>query len=280
MGIHTIQVKCDAEIQQDTKSLPYIKDKAVKNSNGTYSYIINPNKFNGEIQKYSEYEFAKDNIISFLEPSNPVITRIDYALNCYEDNFDKLYKLNKVLILLLCIRYNLDNRYGSFDLLTNQKLCSRIQKPRLEVENYNKSIESPDNITKNRLEFRSKQLYKVLVDKELCEFEKWVERINKAVTVQYYDLLQDKCNSFICQKYDAERAKRGFNMKSFIYKNEDFFFTQEQLTKFFGMTKQYKDPNGQARKYKYNNDIEYIPYKVLIQYANIIKRAGEKFFNS
>lgn len=278
MGIHTIQIKCDKEITQDIQLLPYISNKGVKNPNGTYSYKINPNKYSGEINSYSEYVSARDSIIDCLELVNPIITRVDYAINCYEDNFDNLYKLNKVLILLLCIKHNLNNRYGSFDLLTNKQLCSRVQKPRLEIENYNKSLENPNDKTKNRLEFRSKQLYKVQPDKEYREFFKWVERIHKAVNKESYMNLQKIANNILYSEYILEKEKRGFNTNSFIYKYDNGFYTQVQLADFYSRTGLYKNPQGQARKYKYNHDIEYIPLDVLMEYTKIIERAGRIFF--
>lgn len=278
MGIHTIQIKCDKEITQDIQLLPYISDKGVKNANGTYSYKINPNKYSGEINSYSGYVSARDNIINCLELVNPSVTRVDYALNCYEDNFDKLYKLNKALILLLCIKYNLDNRYGSFDLLTNKLLCSRVQKPRLEVDNYNKALENPRDKTKNRLEFRSKQLYKVQPDKEYNEFWEWIGRIYKSVNKESYINLQNTANDILYNEYISEKEKRGFNTNSFIYKHENDFFTQAQLADFYSRTGLYKNPQGQARKYKYNHDIEYIPFDLLMEYTKIIERAGRIFF--
>lgn len=279
MSVHTIQIKCDKEITQDIQLLPYVNNKGVKNPNGTYSYIINPNKYNGEVNSYAEYVSARDSIINCLEPVNPVITRIDYAINCYEDNFDRLYKLNKVLILLLCIKYNIDNRYGSFDLLTNRMLCSRVQKPRLEIENYNKLLEAPSDKTKNRLEFRSKQLYKVQQDKEYSEFLKWIDRINESVNEKNYKNLQNITNDILYQEYNVEKEKRGFNTKSYIYKYNKDFFTQAQLADFYQRTGLYKDPKAQARKYKYYNDIEYISLELLLEYANIIKQAGTIFFD-
>lgn len=278
MGIHTIQIKCDKEITQNIQLLPYVSNKGVKNPNGTYSYKINPNKYSGEINSYSGYVSALDNIINCLELVNPIITRVDYAINCYEDNFDKLYKLNKVLILLLCIKYNLDNRYGSFDLLTNKLLCSRVQKPRLEIENYNKSLENPNDKTKNRLELRSKQLYKVQPDKEYNEFLKWVERIHEAVNKESYINLQNTANDILYNEYILEKEKRGFNTNSYIFKYDNDFFTQAQLADFYSRTGLYKNPQGQARKYKYNHDIEYIPLDLLMEYTKIIERAGRIFF--
>lgn len=258
--------------------MPYINNKGVKNPNGTYSYIVNPNKYSGEVNSYSEYVSARDSIINCLELVNPIITRVDYTINCYEDNFDKLYKLNKALILLLCIKYNLDNRYGSFDLLTNKLLCSRVQKPRLEIENYNKSLENPNDKTKNRLEFRSKQLYKAQPNKEYSEFLKWVERMQEAVNKESYNNLQKIANNILYYEYNIEKEKRGFNTSSYIFKYDNDFFTQAQLADFYSRTGRYKNPQAQARKYKYNHDIEYIPPDLLMEYTKIIERAGTIFF--
>lgn len=275
MYIHTIQIKCYNEIQYD---VPYLMNKGIKNPNGTYSYKINPNKYNGDIYTYAAYTSVLNDIINCLELVNPVVTRVDYAINCYEDNFDKLYKLNKALILLLCIKYNLDNRYGSFDLLTNNKLCCRVQKPRLEIENYNKLLENPKDKTKNRLEFRSKQLYKIQQNKERAEFEEWLNRMHKSVTKDNYADLQNIINNNINKHYIYEKEKQGFTINSFIYRYNNDFFTQNQLAEFYNLTELYKDPKAQARKYKYKHYIEYISLDLLEDYIDIIARAGEKYF--
>ena len=281
MGIHTLSMKCDTELKQNLKLYPFIKDRATKNSDGSYSYIINPNKFNEEITKFSEYEFAMDNIISCLEPNNPVLTRIDYSINCYDDNFEQLYKLNKVLILLLCAEYKFNNKYGSFNLLSDTKLCSRVQNARIEIENYNKSIENPFDKTKNRLEFRSKCLGNIPADnKERTVFQQWLNRLDNAVTVLNLQQLQEECNEYIYQRYESEKQKHGFNMRCFVKQNESFIFTQQQLTNFYSMTGLYKNPNAQARKYKSNNELEYIPFQLLQLYVDTIKNSAEVFFSN
>lgn len=127
----------------------------------------------------------------------PVKTRIDYRLDSFQDNYDELAKLNKLLILLIARYYRIDNCYQSYNPLTLEGLCIRIQNRDIEIENYNKGIQEPSGIVRNRLEFRSKRpTINSAYDwnTEYKELTKWHKRLKKAVTHDNYTALQTDLN--------------------------------------------------------------------------------------
>lgn len=282
MGIDTIQVKSDAETAVSRNNAPYISKTLTKDvDSSTVFYKLNPDKaMNTNIYDYSTYNGAVEYMINTLELVNPVKTRIDFRIDSFDDNYNDLLKLNKLLILLISEQYKVNNRYESRDPLTLQELTIRVQNERIEVENYNKAIEEPDGDVKSRLEFRSKKLYDDTAEavKEKREFSLWCERLDKSVTAENFERLQKKLTKVLVDEYKRV-AQNGVTVNQFLYKYENSIFTSRQMTEIYRHLG-YKDPEQQAKKYKSRHKVEYFSMKNLADYVKKIKSSGADFFKS
>ena len=282
MGIDTIQVRSDVETALSRSEAPYISKTLTKDVDmSDYYYKLNPDKaLNTSIYDYSTYTGAVEYMINALELVNPVKTRIDFRIDSFDDNYNELLKLNKLLILLISEQYKVNNRYESRDPLTLQELTIRVQNERIEVENYNKAIEEPNGDVKSRLEFRSKKLYDDTAEtaKENREFQKWCDRLDKSVTAENFERLQKKLTNVLVNEY-KRAARNGVTVSQFLYKYENSIFTSRQLTELYRQLG-YKDPEQQAKKYKSRHKVEYFSMKNLADYVKMIKVCGEKFFKS
>lgn len=279
-GIDTIEVRSDTEIVPEGEEVFIPTGARKNNATGKYYYKLNPDKgFGAPIHNCTDYYDTRCYMIKYLNMTNPLITRIDYRFDSYDDNFTGLLKLNKLLILLIAEAYAIGNRYYSIDPLTLEELCVRVQNDRIEAENYNKGIEEPDGTVKNRLEFRSKKLYAENIDdgKEYSEYLKWCKRLDKAVTKQNFEKLQAKLNDSLYVRYKEQSSQRGFSVNEFLYKYQSSIFTSRQMSDFYKMLG-YKDPEQQAKRYKQRKSIEYFSYRNVFDYVQMLKKSGAEFF--
>lgn len=280
-GIDTIEVRSDTEIVPETDA-DFAPTTIRKNTaTGVCYYKLNPDKGNNGLQIYNstDYYGIRDYMITFLNMTNPTKTRIDFRIDSFDDNFDELLKLNKLLILLIAEAYNITNRYYSVDPLTLEQLCVRVQNQYIEAENYNKGIEEPDGDVKNRLELRSKKLYDDTAEegKEYTEFMKWCKRLDKAVTKENFERLQKKLNTALYNRYKIESRQRGLTVNEFLYKYQNSIFTSRQMSDLYRVLG-YKDPDQQAKRYKQRKSIEYFSHKDICTYVQMIKESGAAFF--
>ena len=193
-GIHTLNIAskdifyCDNNgvrqcIKADKNKVNPVTGEVI------YKAIINPNKWHGSVTTYCEFEKVLAEIIKEIGIVNYRIARVDFSLDCFENNYNELHKLNKCIVLLLAIAFHLNNRYESTDPLTFEHLTTRVQSEYMECENYNKNIESNNTSPVfNRLEFRSKS---VLKSKKCIPelMEDWCNRLD--VALNYFNILQD-----------------------------------------------------------------------------------------
>ena len=281
MGIDTLQVTSDEESKLTPEQAPYIsKIVRVDPDRNTYSYRLNPDKANKHLQIYNSEDFKEIYSFMILEMGfdEPRITRVDFRIDSFDDNFEQLMKLNKLLILLLSQTYKLDNRYQSDDPLTLDDLCIRVQNRKLEVENYNKGLEEPTGNVMNRLELRTKNISDSQLEIIHTEFEKWCRRLEKAVTKENFEKLQETSNFYLVKKYNKAKSDR-VTVNEFLYKYSGNVWTRSQLINFFEQIG-CKNPAEKAHSYKRRKKIEYFSFRDLEIYVSKIKKAGFDFFEN
>ena len=285
-GIDTLEVCSNNESPLTSEQVPYISKTIRKDTKtGKVYYKLNPDKANDNLQiyHYGTYNKVCDNMIYQMELINPVKTRIDFRFDSFDnDTYQGLLKLNKVIILLLSQEYKMGNRYVSYDPLSLEDLTIRVQSDTLEAENYNKALQEPDGDVNSRLELRSKRLYNSTTDeqgKESTELNKWLDRLDKAVTKDNFYRLQDMINVSLLDKYNTEKDTKGFKISAFIYKYQDSIFSSRQMTNFFASVGS-ANPQQQAKNYKTRNKIEYFSFNDLQFYVEKIKQAGTAFLET
>ena len=283
-GIDTIQIATDKEIEEEIiKQKDYVhnsKRKCLKN--GKWQYVVNPDKFNDNIGIYraSEYTRVFDEMMFDLELTSHELSRIDFRFDFFDNNtFDKLWKLNSVLIALISQKYDIKNRYASTDIISCKRLTLRAQTQYLQIEYYNKK-EQEQGIVNARLELRSCKLGSNT--NEQNEFEKWKRKLLNILDKEAYKSLQEEKNNLLYERWQKETAKyKNMTKNEFLSKYIDHIYTQEQLTNFFErLGKKHEAAKSAASYYKKHKGFEEISMKLLTEYVNKIIASGERFFDS
>lgn len=253
---------------------PYINSDVRLTNNNKYLYRLNANKkAYKEIFDLSEFEQVYIQIIQEMELVDYHKTRVDFRIDCYQDNYNELLKLNKLIILLLIMRYQIRNKYQSIDPLTLEILTIRIQNNYIECENYNKNIQSngTDN-AKNRLELREKSIRD---DESITTLiERWCKRLSKLPT--YFEELQITCNTILVNKWYEEKEIKVKSLSEFIRKYQENIFCRQQLIEFYKLLG-FKNPSKKADNFKQRNQIEYFSINDVNTYIQIIQISLREF---
>lgn len=278
-GVHTINIATNDIIyckNDIVRKCIKIDKNRVNPTTGEiiYKAIINPNRWNGYIDTYEELQEVFPVIIQGMEISNYRISRADFAVDSFEDNYDELHKINKCVCLLLAVAYHIKNRYESTDPLSLKHLTTRVQSEYLECENYNKDIESDHTSpVYNRLEFRSKAILKV--KKDIPELiDDWCRRLEYSISC--FDKLQDECNNYLIQKWNIEKDSKVKGISEFLRKYQDNIYTSRQIADFYSRLN-YDKPESRAKNFKRYNSIEYFSLNDLKAYTAIIRKALQQY---
>lgn len=278
-GIDTIQITTDEEI---TEIRDYVRNYPTKClSNGKWNYRLNPDKANNNIGIYrvSEYKKIFDRMIFELGLTSCELSRVDFRFDFFDNNtFDKLWKLNSVLIALISQKYNIKNRYASTDVISCERLTLRAQTQYFQIEYYHKCKQEEHGGIDTRLELRSCKMTNNTNERK--EFEKWKERLLKILDKEAYKSLQEQKNNLLYERWQKETAKyKNMTKNEFLSKYIDHIYTQEQLSDFFKRLGN-QAPDKAASKYKRCKGFESISIKLLTEYVNKIIASGERFFDS
>lgn len=296
MSPDTVEFKSRTAVTFDFETMPYVHQVIVRTSDNSYSYyVINVDKaYAASIGKpqesigvynYSDYKQAITYALDKLGLESPSKNRIDFRFDSFDDNYNELLKLNKLVVLLLANYYNISNRYESHDLLTQEALTMRIQNDRIEAENYNKGLQEPDGEVKNRLELRSKHL--PFTDnenkKEWIEFDKWCDRLDKVITADNLNSLVSAINTALIERFKEWSRQKGHTLSNFIVHYENCFFTSRQLENFLALLidnnlTSITDCKESAKKYKKRYKLEFFSLKDLQVYKVKIVESGAGFF--
>ena len=246
-----------------------------------YKYRVNPDKTGLKTDTLQGYAAALDVIMEDTQLTNTTKTRIDFRFDSYDKEYTELYKINKLLLLLIAENYNVQNRYQTIDMLSGKGKTLRIQTKYIEVEFYNKIEQEPDGKVLCRLELRSKALYDCNDEsgKEQKELKKWISRLKNATTGQTFSTLVNTLNDELIQRYSEERQQRTVTKPiEFITKYADFIFTTRQLTDLF-IRMGYDYPEQQTSRYKASHRLKCYSLTEVRNYVSQIARAARTFIN-
>ena len=161
----------------------------------------------------------------------------------------------------------------------------RIQSKYIEAENYNKGLQEPDGLVKNRLELRSKSLTADIAEngKEFREFEKWCVRLDKAITADNFNDLISRINISLVDRFKDWRKLKGHTLSNFITQYENCIFTSRQLENLLTLLNE-KDLTSisnckeSAKKYKKRYGLEFFSLNDLNAYKVKLIESGADFF--
>lgn len=282
-SIHTLAIKSQDIIEN---VLPEVSDcikssYQLKNDDMT-STIINPNKMNGDILSYSQFQSVMNMIVEQSGVNDYEVVRVDFRLDSYDENHYKDYaKLHKYIIAALAVTYSVRNSYRTTNLFNQKQLSIAIKNRYFEAESYDKAYESNyTDMAQSRLELRSKNG----IDGDLKQqfIKDWDRRLDKSIN----NLLavQQRYNDELIRIYkeDKEAFPRKFtSVKEFLMQYQDCIFSKEQLINLLSELEGVcKNPKTYAENYKKRYGIEYISQRDVLIAVKEIKRAMNQFFNN
>lgn len=282
-SIHTISLKSQDFVEDIAKEVEKCIVCSSQNKNGkaTTTSIVNVNKLMGDIFSYSEFEMVLETILSGAGIDKYDLIRADMRFDSYDKEHYRAYaKLNRLLISLLAVTYQVRNCYRSTNLFTQQQLSIAIKNDYFEIENYDKFEESNgSDSAMSRLEERSKKMQNKDLKNEFVDG--WSTRWNKAIN--NFKLVQTTYNDALEKLYLENKnayPKKFRSLTDFCIQYQDCIFCKAQMIDLLSRFKdEVKDPICRAENHKKRYGIEYFSRKDLEYAIEEIKRATVTFFD-
>lgn len=283
-SIHTISVKSQGIVEDIAREVDkcIVSSSQNRNDKFTTTSIINANKLMGDIFSYSEFDVALETILSGAGIDKYDLIRADMRFDSYDREHYRSYaKLNRLLISLLAVTYQVKNCYRSTNLFTQQQLSIAIKNDYFEIENYDKFEESNGtDIAMSRLEERSKKMQDKDLKKEFIEG--WSTRWKKAIN--NFKLVQATYNDALEKLYLENKnayPKKFRSLTDFCIQYQDCIFSKAQMIDLLSRFKddEVKDPVIRAENHKKRYGIEYFSKKDIEYAIGEIKRATVTFFD-
>ncbi|MBO4534125.1 MAG: hypothetical protein J5726_10600 [Treponema sp.] len=259
-----------------------------------FKYKVNPDKVidgaSGNIDKLKAvFEFVKK---CFDGATELFISRIDYRFDDMSNDYNRFYKLNRLLLSMLAVCFNSSNNYSSSDLLTAEKLTVRFDCDHSDLhisgEYYNKERQEPSGEVKTRLELRSRQLYIPFLDGSDYEsflLAEWLERINEALTADTFNSVIQICTEGIIEGYKTNIEECG-NLTEYFVSVRDNIYTTRQLSNLYGILGRADTARQSAYKYRHGDKktkgrkLPCFSLADLILYRDKLEQAAFKFFET
>lgn len=280
-GIDTLEVSSETYVTKEFTFITHDSTRRITKDDDTprYKYRFNPDNTLLDTSTFGGYQEALQYMLQASKLVNPVKTRIDFRFDLYSGAYTDVFKLNKLLLLLIAEYCDIKNRYQCIDMLTAEEKTLCIKDQRFEAEAYNKAIQEPKSGIACRLELRSKKLYDESAEetKELKALNDWFLKLANCATAVNLDKLIKDLNDNLMERYKEEQARKSFaNAAEFVTKYADFIFTTRQLVDLYNRLG-YQNPNSQATKYKKSHKLECFSLNDIRKYTMIIRASAEKF---
>ena len=283
-GIHTLAIKIRGMIDVPEKC----KDAAICSSRSideeiTTTCILNLNKIDGDIFTYSRFNKLFSMFIDSIGIDTYEIVRADMRFDSYNsEDYQKYAKLNRYLISLLAVAYNVRNTYRSMDLFSQKQLSVAIKNKYFECENYDKEAESNGaDMAASRLEERSKCLTGTDLKKEFTEH--WSKRWDKALGKT--DLVHKRYNDELERIYKDGRNSYPVKFRgltNFLIQYQNCIFCKKQMVDLLSRFEEVGPEKAEirAKNHKTRYGVEYYSEKDVKQAVAEIQRSALAFFNS
>lgn len=281
-GIDTLEVTSETYVVKEYPFITHDTTRRITKDDTEipkYKYRFNPDNTMLDTSTFEGYQAALDHMLKASKLVAPVKTRIDFRFDYFNGRYTDVFKLNKLLLLLLAEYCDIKNRYQCIDMLTAELKTLCIKNQYLEAEAYNKAIQEPDSGVMCRLELRSKKLYndEAEAEKEIIELEKWFVRLASCTSTFNFNKLINGLNDNLIERYAEGKKRKAFaNTAEFVTKYEDFIFSTRQLVDLYSRMG-YQNPNSQATKYKRSHKMECFSLNDIRKYTKAIRSSAEKF---
>lgn len=297
-SIHTLSVKSPNRVdgvQETVRECITTSTSTTKDGGEVTKAILNPNKLNGDVFSFSEFQTVVDTILAGAGIRDYQINRADMRFDSYEpDHYERYAKLNRYLISALAVVYKVKNTYRTTNLFSDKQLSVAAKTDYWEIENYDRSAKS--EITgntaepaKSRLEVRtvSRQWSKINekpgdnMDKLKTDMiDRWFSRWDKAI--QNLPLVWQRYNDELEKIYNADKEaypKKFRSLTDFLIRYQGCIFCKAQLVDLLKRFPEVKNPEWRAINHKRRYGCEFFSEADVKAAVNEVKRATLEFFN-
>ena len=259
-----------------------------KTNNGECHYRYNPDKSHMDVSTASGYN-ASVHYASEKMGVNVLQSRLDYRLDSRNCTYHKLYKQNRLLLLLVAYKYNFKNLMNTDDPFELNEKSIKVQDVKgsnwhYAFEFYNKRVCNPDSDIECRLELRVNgiALSDVPEDEKTSYYLKEVVGMCRSVVNQrdqtFTKFVQAQ-NKHLLRKWNEEvvqeqRYKQP--LSKFLAKYADCFYTSMQITEFI-KSLGYKRYNDVSKDMRRKINFHLFSKRELAEYVDIIETYAKKF---
>ena len=244
--------------------------------------MLNLNKISGDVYCYSRFKELFDMFLNSVGIDEYKITRVDMRFDLFDhESYEKYAKLNRWLISMLAVKYNVYNTYKTLHLFSQKQLSVAIKNKYFECENYDKTAESRGTDPAcDRLEERSKCWSHTDIRKEFEEH--WFQRWDDALKMFYqtYQKYNTELERIYIQGKDTYPVQFR-SLTDFLIQYQGCIFSNAQMINLLSRFEEV-GPDKAAKRadnHKTRYGIEYYDYKTLVSAVNEIKRATTEFFD-
>lgn len=300
-SIHTLSLKSNgvaANIDEDVATCIRSSTQMRKAEAETLS-TINPNKLRGDLFSYSEFVQVMNTILTGAGIKDHRLVRADMRFDSYDpEHYVMFKKLNRLLISMLAVTYNVRNCYKTDDLFSQRQLSVAIKNDYFEIENYDRAAKTEQ--TQNHIEPAKARLEERTMARGFkcyygepesieknCEILKeeflvgWLDRWDKAIL--NIDKVYKRYNDELERIYNENKNNRSVDFRTltdFIIHYKDCIFTKTQLIELLSRFEEVNDPNERATNLIKKYRPELFSENEVQQAIAEVKRATVEFFEN
>lgn len=279
---HTLDIKSYGMVSVIPDNIKCcIKSSSKETSQGIITKsVINPNKLFGDVESYSDLELAMDTITGVVGITDYTYSRFDLRFDSYAENYYEDYaKLNKLILSLIAVTYNVTNTYESKNMFSNALLSMSIRNKYFQVECYDKEAESNGRERATcRLEFRSLGLNTKDIKNKFINT--WFRRLDKSS--KSFKKVEQKYNTELARLYHEGVDSIPVKFRSwrdFVLQYQSCIFSKRQLVDLLRRM-DIQNPKGKAKEFKDDYHIEFFSQTDINHTIKLIKSAALQYFNS
>lgn len=281
-SIHTVSIKVPGIIvvPKTYKGILTCSSQATEDKQET-TCKLNLDKLSTNIYSYKEFQKIWKELLDSAGIDKYRIVRADFRLDSSEPEHYQIFaKLNRYLISMLAVTYQVNNTYKTDDLFTNRQLSVAIKNRYIECENYDKAAESKGHdVALSRFELRSKHFPDSDLKREFMEH--WGKRWDKAI--KHIPEVHQRYNTALIQQYNLDRNTFPVEFRSltdFLIHYQNCIFSKSQFVQLLSNFPEITNPTTRANNYKKKYGTDFYTTEEILLAISEIKRAIAFYFNN
>ena len=279
--IHTVQMlsenfDIDIEGLQIINQKKYIIRPSARICKNGCLFPINANKlYNREIDRLSDFLEAMQQIQRELGVTDWNFNRVDFTFDT-PLKYDSIYKYSAYIISLFSASTGIKNAIDIQDINTKKKRALTLKSPALEIQIYDKALESNNRQPYTRVEIRLKNIR----DADIYSLAERILTLIDSLSVVIKKVEKQKVN-YLYQILGKERnlahsSMQAQNFSEFVRRYNDDIFTRKIAMRLY--SKIYNGNfNNWLKKFKRNNTIDFITDSEIQDIMNEMKIALNRY---